>query len=182
MLRNRHHVMFVIALVWSVIFILVLLISRSLYSSSFANLEINYALDSNNRAYHSVLSELKHIHILNTDYAFWNDTYNYLMGTNPKYEADNLVKDLFTDNNIDYVLLLDKNKKFKWHKFFDRKISKLRNTPKTLKVFLQKNIDKILATNNNLIYGIVEHGHIGFWQDPISKNILYISINMMRLH
>jgi diguanylate cyclase (GGDEF)-like protein len=53
------------------------------------------------------------------DWGIWDDTYNYLTGTNPTYEDDNLYLEAFEILNIDMVIIFDDNRDVFFSKSYD---------------------------------------------------------------
>ncbi len=84
-------------------------------------LELNQTHDSLALARASLDAALDDLGTLNSDYAGWDDTYEFIENANPDYIQSNLVDSTFDDIHINLMLFLDRNDKivfakaFNWH-------------------------------------------------------------------
>ncbi len=64
----------------------------------------------------SLDTRLSSIDVLNADYAGWDDTYNYVQKPNSAYIKSNFVDETFISTGVNFVLILDKDKKILFKK------------------------------------------------------------------
>ena len=124
------------------------MISSYLYTAGFKELEQNYAIESNQRAFRAILAQLKYNYLLNLDYAYWTDTHQFMHDNNKHFMDENLTVDLFNDNKIDVVILLSENKKLVWGKSYNLYKKQLSTIPPYLLSFLQRQLPQILINKN----------------------------------
>ncbi|NTW00015.1 MAG: GAF domain-containing protein [Oscillochloris sp.] len=86
----------------------------SLYSAlsgvvtlSFASIEQEAAIRAVNQLQKELADQRAQIERLTTDYAVWDDTYNFLRGEEPTYIARNLMDETFASNRLALVLIAD---------------------------------------------------------------------------
>lgn len=179
-LKSRKKTLGIISILWILIFLSIFQISRYLYTSGFKNLEISFAKESNQRAYEAMLSELKHIYLLNLDYAYWDETYDYINDQNKNYSDKNLIMDLFEDNNINYVLLVNKNQQIIWGKGYSLIDKKYIALPTFLTLTLINSLSSDIKSQYRA-YDVSEgkHGLAGFYRLPQTGEIIYLAINQI---
>ncbi len=85
----------------------------------FKRLEKQQAINELNRAKNLFLKEIKHIDSVCKDWAFWDDTYNYVSTRNKEYEKSNLVFSAFNDIKINIIGIFDSKGNKIWYKFYD---------------------------------------------------------------
>jgi PAS domain S-box-containing protein len=56
------------------------------------------------RVQHLLESELEHLDRFVRDWAFWDDTYQFVVGDNPDYEASNLVPETFRNARVGFII------------------------------------------------------------------------------
>ena len=89
----------VIALSTALNFIVV----RETVYPSFAELEKQKAKENIGRVVQSIDNEIKHLNLLNFDWAAWNDTYEFVVDQNPDYAESNLVWTSFTGSKLNLI-------------------------------------------------------------------------------
>ncbi|MEM0202695.1 MAG: CHASE4 domain-containing protein [Archaeoglobaceae archaeon] len=65
-------------------------------------------------------SELKSLETLCIDWAFWDDTYEFIEDRNERYIASNLVEDTFTNARINVMVFINKSGDVVFSKFYDK--------------------------------------------------------------
>ncbi len=86
---------------------------------SYTAMEKNLSVETINRCQSSIRFLCKDMDRLVLDYAVWDDAYNYIGGSYKNFPEVNLIKNTFTNNNIDYILIFDQDKKLIWGNSFN---------------------------------------------------------------
>src|SRR5689334_4665814 len=107
--RNKYIISIIVA--WIVLILLILAVSASMSISSFIQLEKKITVDSVNRVSRVMLANLERLFTINSDYAYWDDTYHYVNNKDNKYIETNLADDFFKSNQLNDVLILDASSK-----------------------------------------------------------------------
>ena len=93
----------------ALVFLLVILVSsRLIINASFKQLEINTIMSKVERIKSSIKGLAKSLEPITRDWAYWDDTYYYVAGTNPHYIESNIIKDTFVNFKLDTVVIYDK--------------------------------------------------------------------------
>ncbi|MDD3050981.1 MAG: CHASE4 domain-containing protein [Candidatus Cloacimonetes bacterium] len=97
----------------------------SFINPRFISIENENIMNNLKRVVDAINRELFHLNTLSNDWAFWNDTYEYVEANNSDYEKSNLLDETFFDSKIDYICIMDLQGKKIWEKALDyqRKIS-----------------------------------------------------------
>lgn len=94
-------------------------LSFTIVIQGFNRLETQYAIRDVARAREALADELANLDSATTDYAFWDDTYAYMVSHNPSYIAVNFVDQTFVNNRLNLVLLIDMTGQLVYSKAFD---------------------------------------------------------------
>lgn len=103
---------------------------------------------------------------LNKDWAVWDDSYQFLKNENDSYIESNLTFETFENNEINFMIFVDKNKNifyFKGYNLIDR-------TPFNLQkdtLLSEDLISKVIDHKKSLIYFDKHHGHILIESEPV---------------
>lgn len=73
-------------------------------------LDRHETLEDLKRVDNNILSNLDVLGIMTRDWAFWDDTYNYMIDKNEKYLQRNLDKTTLENNQVDFYVYIDNNK------------------------------------------------------------------------
>src|SRR5262245_33757672 len=82
-------------------------ISRTVLSGSFADIETDTVRQSLQRVANALDAELRQIGVSASDYAHWDDTYNYVLTRNPAYVKANIFASSMATINIDVYWIID---------------------------------------------------------------------------
>ena len=86
----------------------------------FERLEAKHAQADLNRAKASITGELERLSATARDWAFWDDTYQFVARDQKAYITANLMDNTFGNLRVDFMLFLDPSLSFHYGKFFDR--------------------------------------------------------------
>ena len=85
----------------------------------FAELERHHAHEDGRRIVEALRREGEHLGLTTQDYAFWDNTYAYVLGQNDDYEAENLFPQTLIDLSVNAMILLDREGKVLWRLVLD---------------------------------------------------------------
>ncbi len=175
--KSRNKVLSVIIGIWILLFLVIFAVSEILFSSGFKDLEKTFSKESNNRVFNIIKGNLQYIYRMNVDYAFWDDTYQFVLNKNKTFKKELLVPALFTDNRLNYVILTNRRGQLIWGKQYSYKEKKLIEAPRELVRYVQDHGDMLInnrATLNNFLPEAT--GVAGFYQ--LKNNaVSYITLN-----
>jgi PAS domain S-box-containing protein len=95
-------------------------VSFAIVLRGFSQLEAQYTIRDVARVREALADELANLDSMTSDYAFWDDTYAYMLSRNPAYVAANFVNQTFLNNRLNVVLLFDTAGQLVYGKAFDR--------------------------------------------------------------
>ena len=95
------------------------LVLQKLVFPSFVALETADARENIDRVQRAIERDLEHIGSTVQDWAFWDDTYNYAVGKNPDYVADNLSIDTFGVFDVNVVYIYGPDGKIAYSRVYD---------------------------------------------------------------
>ncbi|MGQ9792676.1 MAG: CHASE4 domain-containing protein [Anaerolineae bacterium] len=98
---------------------LLLHVSFIIVLQGFNHLETQYAIRDVERAREALADELADLDSTTTDYAFWDDTYAYMLSRDLAYIASNYADETFLHNRLNVILLFDTAGQLIYGKAFD---------------------------------------------------------------
>lgn len=98
-----------------VLAIVVAAIANQLIFPSFVEVERAAALRDLERCVAAVEMEIEYVEEFCSDWAAWNDTYEYVQNRNPEFEEANL-KYVFSDYDMHLVVIVDENNQVIWNR------------------------------------------------------------------
>ena len=84
-------------------------VSRTVLSGSFADIETDTVRQSLQRVSNALDAELRQIGVSASDYAHWDDTYNYVLARNPAYVKANIFASSMATINVDVFWIIDEH-------------------------------------------------------------------------
>ncbi len=105
----RKKILLIIAAAVFGLILVLYLTSESLLLSSYKDLEERNAVQNIERIKLALSSDIDELRSTNTDWAHWNDTYNFIKDGNKDYIDSNLNSDSFNYLKINLILFLDAN-------------------------------------------------------------------------
>ncbi len=121
-LRTKS-IIFAIGVIASLV-ILVFLISQLVILQGFVELESERTLTDVSRAVNAVNAEVEKLHTFSADWAYWDDTYQFMEDKNEDYIDSNLVDSTFINTGLNLIVYLDTDFKVTYQKAFDLKAKK----------------------------------------------------------
>ncbi len=121
--------------------ILILVCSRLIINSSFKALEINTIKNKVDWVKVSIDNLGKSLEPISHDWAFWDDTYNFVSNYNEQYVKSNITNETFTNYGLNVFVVYDKNYKL----FFGKQFSKESETIEDISVDLEFALTQIKA-------------------------------------
>jgi len=93
--------------------------SRLILNSGYVELEARHTEQHRQTYLNALLYRAETISNTAADWAFWDDTYDFMAGRFPGYPENNLVDSSFTSLNLNFILLLDPSGRLAAGKAFD---------------------------------------------------------------
>ncbi len=179
-MTSRTKIIIGIITAWMLLVSLILMGSQSIFISGFATLERDLATNSANRVYHVTLSMLNYIDLQNLDNAYWDKAYDYMHNKNPTFLADNYIPDFYTDNKINYIILLNTTGKVVWSNGFDLKQKTNAAVESEILAFFKQHAQAILD-NKDHYYQVVSrpYGASGFLL-LADNSLAYFALNYIK--
>ncbi len=94
-------------------------IHRSIIFPSFLSLEHEEAEKNVNRSVRAIEREIHHLDLLCSDWAGWDDTYEFIESYSDTYVKSNLTITAFTENKVNSIHYVDRNGKVVWGRNYD---------------------------------------------------------------
>lgn len=116
-LQNKTLVFFLILLVC--MSAVVTIISNSLITREFSEIEGLEVLHENEKIELIIRSQISALERTNIDWAYWDDTYNFMMDKNEEYLQSNLQDDTFMTLRLNYMIFINNSNEIVYAKSFD---------------------------------------------------------------
>jgi sensor domain CHASE-containing protein len=100
-------VLTIVAIMTVAVSILLLAILRQVLLKVFTGIEREETVERIRQVENAFSGELDSLHALNGDWAEWNDTYEFVAGSNPSYVADNINPETFVGMGLDQMYIFD---------------------------------------------------------------------------
>lgn len=132
---------------------------------------LNEYLKSENRSINSNIErfnllfyqEIENLDTIVSDWAYWDDTYNFIQTNNKNYIESNIVDETFENLRINYILFFNKEYNLIFKKFYDLTLSKEEEFPENL---YEKIVEILKKSDIENLKGII----------PIDSQIFVLSI------
>lgn len=112
-------------------------VQRYIVFPSFAALERVDAAKNQDRCAEAIQRELQLLSYALSDWASWDDTYQFIVDENEAYKKSNLILTMFTNNHINFVGFYDLNGRAVWSGGYDYAADE----PMTFEAFSQPSLD-----------------------------------------
>lgn len=96
------------------------LIRHKLFMPAFIELESQFAKRDVIRCVQSIEREVFHLSLLNSDWAEWNDIYDYTEDLNEDFAESNLEMETLTDIGLDLIFIISQSGEFLFNKIYDQ--------------------------------------------------------------
>lgn len=93
--------------------------SRVILMSGFFNLERELSKKEVNKAVHLFNQNLANLVSISTDYAHWDDTYQFAKNQNKKYVTTNLINTTYDNLKLNFIIIVNKNNQIIFEKAYD---------------------------------------------------------------
>ena len=143
-MKLSKKVFIVLIIVWIAAIGLILAGTQWFLVKSFLTLEDNQVHNNIYRANQALNQTLYSLATFTADWARWDDAYNYMLGKNPKFAADNIKLSSFTTSNINFLMYLNKQGKMLAGGAADLDTAKETNFP--------TNLDKYIYLDSLLVH------------------------------
>ena len=100
-------------------------VQRYIIFPSFLSLEREEAIKDSKRSVLAIKREIHHLNNLCMDWAFWDDTYDFVKSLSNEYIESNLVLSTFTASSINLLYISDTNGKVIWGEIHDLETGEL---------------------------------------------------------
>jgi len=87
------------------------MISSFLIIPGFQKIENDSSIEAANRAVDAINNRVSQLNLKASDWANWDDTYDFMKDHNKKYISSNLQNQTLANLGIDYMMFFDTNKK-----------------------------------------------------------------------
>ncbi|MFW5792520.1 MAG: CHASE4 domain-containing protein, partial [Desulfohalobiaceae bacterium] len=128
----RKTTILIVALMFACLIGLSYLTSRVVILSGFERIETDIAHQNARRALNALHNELDRIDTLLIDWAFWDDTVQFVQDGNEEYEASNLVDIIFIEQSLDLIAFFTPDGTLFWGSSYDRDLESMIPIPAPL--------------------------------------------------
>ena len=123
---------------------LLYVVSKSILVQSFVELEQSSMQNHVQRVLNAVDDDLGSLDVTGQDWAYWSDTYDYMLGDNPDFAEDNLYDEVFFTYRVNVILLIDRDLRVKFGRGFD--VDTFTRTPVPYSIWEHINADHVLMS------------------------------------
>lgn len=93
--------------------------SKKLVLSRFASLEKDDAKVQIMRVVNEITNSIDKLTSFGMDWAFWDDTYQFVVDGNSRYIANNLMDETFVDQKLNFMMFYNAQDKLVYQRFFN---------------------------------------------------------------
>lgn len=138
-MQTRNKYILVIIAAWIFFIFILSVLTAYLTISGFIHLEKKVTIDNSDRVMRVLVANLERIYLPNSDYAYWDEMYQYVQNKNANFVQTNLAEDFFKTNKLNYVLILDNDGKIILSKGYDLTKNTETKIPAPIEDFFKKN-------------------------------------------
>ena len=106
--------------------------SQFVFLEGFKKIETADSVNDLDRAVNSLNNMLLNLKAITTDWAYWDDTYEYIQTKNPEYIRANLVDETFPGLNLNIILFFDRDGNSVYGKAYDLQNESQTEVPESL--------------------------------------------------
>jgi len=122
--------------------------SNSIYLSGINQIEVNYAIDNLMRAENVLENQITNLDKTCKDWAYWDDTYNFIQNRNRDYISSNLIPDTMKNLNLNFMILIDSRGNIVHKMAFDSQNNIEMDIPFEFNDYLSKNVNDLISLVN----------------------------------
>ncbi|GEM_PF-5333472 len=123
-MKIKYQIALTTTIIYLLIMIIDLLFIKPRVLSSFADIENKNLIDNVKAIRNSIVADEQDLDALVKDWAFWDDTYDFIVTGNKAYLKSNITDSTFTDQGLDFILYFDNRGKLVFGKYFDHEKKK----------------------------------------------------------
>lgn len=135
-MKTREKVLLSLTSIFLALFLTLTFTFVTIEKDSMDSFSRKYAGEKSNAFEKIFYSELNSLEVLCIDWAFWDDTYEFIEDRNERYVASNLVESTFTNAKINAIVFINKEGEVVFSKFYDKEW----NEKELPEIFLSKEI------------------------------------------
>lgn len=109
----------IMCLIFPLFLILNILLLRNVLLSKFTELEEFQIRQNTGRAAQAVVQELKHLYTANSDWASWDNSYDFIQTGNPDFIESNLIEDTLASLDLNILYFIDNQGRIVWGQSID---------------------------------------------------------------
>ena len=153
-IRRKTTVIYLILLVSFLTFFF--LYSNGVYLRGINQIEVNYANDNLMRAENVLKNQITNLDRTCKDWAYWDDTYQFIQNRNQDYISSNLIPDTMKNLNLNFMILINSDGNIVHRMAFDSQNDVEMPIPPEFNDYLSKNVnDLISAANEKEVRGLL---------------------------
>lgn len=131
------------------VFLIVLLISTNIViDNSFERVEKNEILADLGRLFESLDSELDDLVVSTSDWAVWDDSWNFVQNPNPAYLESNFTPNTFSNYGLKLVVIYNTERNIVFARYYDEETEELIVPDQELETFLATKLSRHLASGS----------------------------------
>ena len=130
-----------LAIILAAFFALTVLLSltlKSIITDSYLQLEQSDLYDHLERSLNIIKLEQDNLQQFTTDWAVWDDSYQFILNQNEEYRKSNLVDSTFTDSNLAFIAYINRAGEIIYSRAFDLEKEEQIPIPGNILSMLQK--------------------------------------------
>ena len=131
------------------VFLIVLLVTTNIViDNSFERVEKNEVLADLSRLFEAMDSELQDLVVSTSDWAIWDDTWNFVQNPNPAYIESNFTSNTFSNYGLKLVVIYDLERNIVFARYYDEDTEELVYPDQELTSFIQSSLSRHLANGS----------------------------------
>jgi PAS domain S-box-containing protein len=115
----KKRIIVIVYLVMATALISYFLFQRFVVSPMFSKLEMQQARQNMDRCIQALNREIHHLDLFNSDWAAWDDTWQFVQDPDEKFIESNLVPSTFLDNGLNLICIFDRTGRRIWGETWD---------------------------------------------------------------
>ena len=151
------------------------ILAQTVFLNSYRELELEETRTEVNHVKSTMKSEIDNLVSITSDWAAWDDTYQFVQDRNQAYIDSNLVNSTFEGLSINLILILDTKGNIVYQKAYDLESRKIVAVPEEVMLYLGKNPDLL-----HLQGDVIESGYLSIDGCPMIVSIspILTSLNL----
>jgi len=133
----RKKILLINFIVLSIILSLILVVARAVFLNNYLTLENQAVQRDIQRFIYAYQSELNYLDVISSDWAAWDDTYQFIQDGNQEYINSNLVTGTYESLNLDFIIFLDRNGTIVYGHGYDSENQTERIIPESLRSLIK---------------------------------------------